>query len=212
MDIDENRTEFSSIGPSADGRVKPDLMALGSGVVGTGFEIINPALNGTSFASPLITGLAACLMQMYPEEERINSTMREKLLSLADRFDTPDDFYGYGIPTYEGPVLSVPTNAASTFFFYPHPVSLENNPLLRFQWTSDEEEVLVGVDIKIFSLLGVQVKHYPRIFPGKSAIEVDMSGLVPGVYIMRLRADFQNFIHTDLVRTKEETHRLAIFP
>ena len=212
VDFRENRIEFSSIGPSVDGRVKPDLMALGFNVVGTGFEVIDPGLSGTSFSAPLISGLAACLMQMFPEAERTHLKTREKLLSLSDRFDTPDNFYGHGIPTYGGGVVPVSTNAPSTFFFYPHPVSLENNPLLRLQWISQEEEVLLGVDIKIFSLLGVQVKHYPRVLPGKNAIEVDMSELVPGVYIMRLRADFQNFIHTDLVRAKEEIHRLAIFP
>ncbi len=89
---------FSSIGPTADGRVKPDLMALGSStsvITGRG-TIIKDV--GTSFATPIISGMAACLWQALPwktAKETI-SLMRK----CGDNYATPDNIYGYGIPDF----------------------------------------------------------------------------------------------------------------
>lgn len=91
-------TAFSSVGPTADGRVKPDVMALGNPVAvitGRG-TIINDM--GTSFSAPVIAGLAACLWQALP-----NKTARE-LISLirrsASQYDFPDNIMGYGVPDF----------------------------------------------------------------------------------------------------------------
>ncbi len=70
---------FSSIGPTADGRIKPDVLALGYGAT-----IVNPTTdelrsgNGTSFATPLLAGLAACLWSAYPAET--NRQIRERII------------------------------------------------------------------------------------------------------------------------------------
>lgn len=89
---------FSSIGPTADGRVKPDLMALGSStsvITGRG-TIIKDV--GTSFATPIISGMAACLWQALPWKtaKEMISLMR----SCGDNYATPDNIYGYGIPDF----------------------------------------------------------------------------------------------------------------
>lgn len=97
--VDTLRTigAFSSHGPSADGRVKPDVCA-----VGVQAAVINPDgviihSNGTSFATPLLAGLAACLWSAYPTENAMQ--IRERILRSADRYATPDtQQYGYGIP------------------------------------------------------------------------------------------------------------------
>ena len=89
--------DFSSYGPSADGRVKPDVCA-----VGVKTTLINPAgqivqSNGTSFATPLLAGLAACLWSALPTENAMQ--IRERIIRSADRYSTPDmQQYGYGIP------------------------------------------------------------------------------------------------------------------
>lgn len=88
---------FSSHGPSADGRVKPDVCA-----VGVRTTLINPLgqivqSNGTSFATPLLAGLAACLWSALPTENAMQ--IRERIIRSADRYTTPDaQLYGYGIP------------------------------------------------------------------------------------------------------------------
>lgn len=92
-------SSFSSRGPTADLRTKPDVMALGSRsvVVNDNGEVSYSY--GTSFSSPIMCGLVACLWQAYP-----SLTNREILRAMrqsSNRYDDPNDDYGYGIPDME---------------------------------------------------------------------------------------------------------------
>ena len=88
---------FSSYGPSSDGRIKPEVCA-----VGVRTQLINPGgnivtSNGTSFATPLLAGLAASLWSALPDENAMQ--IRSRIIRSADRYLNPDmDQYGYGIP------------------------------------------------------------------------------------------------------------------
>lgn len=87
---------FSSVGNTADGRVKPDVVAvgLGSDVMGTDGNLRRA--NGTSFSSPIMCGMVACLWQACPEltAKQVIDLVRKS----GDRADFPDNIYGYGIP------------------------------------------------------------------------------------------------------------------
>ena len=91
-------TGFSSVGPSADGRVKPDVMAMGyhSAVV-SGKGTLTTA-NGTSFSSPITCGAVACLWQALPKLTALQ--LIDLVRSAGDRADYPDNVFGYGIPDY----------------------------------------------------------------------------------------------------------------
>ncbi len=97
VDIDGEIAAFSSYGPSADGRVKPEVCAVGKQTVllnpSDGFVITG---NGTSFACPLIAGMAACLWSALPGAS--NMEIRERIIRSADRYNAPHEQYGYGIP------------------------------------------------------------------------------------------------------------------
>jgi serine protease AprX len=87
---------FSSYGPSSDGQVKPDLASVGAG---TFVALPNGSIvqgNGTSYASPNIAGLIACLWQAFPEFS--NMEIIRALKESADRYLSPNDRTGYGIP------------------------------------------------------------------------------------------------------------------
>ena len=89
---------FSSIGPTADGRVKPDVMAAGSPaavITGRG-TMLNDM--GTSFAAPQIAGLVACLWQSMPQKTALEiiDTVRQ----MGHNAENPDNRYGYGIPDF----------------------------------------------------------------------------------------------------------------
>lgn len=89
---------FSSVGPTADGRVKPDVMAWGSPVSvfsGRGL-VINDV--GTSFSSPLVAGLVACLWQALPDKtaKEIIDLVRRS----SNQYQRPDNIYGYGVPNF----------------------------------------------------------------------------------------------------------------
>ena len=87
---------FSSIGNSADGRIKPDVMAVGVNSVVTGTDGSVSKGNGTSFASPIMCGIVTCFWQACPwlTEKEVSEAVRQ----VGDRVDYPDNIYGYGVP------------------------------------------------------------------------------------------------------------------
>ncbi|MCB0770439.1 MAG: S8 family serine peptidase [Flavobacteriales bacterium] len=95
----EQHAPFSSFGPSADGRVKPDVCAMGWGttVLRPGVDSVASA-NGTSFAAPVLAGLVACLWQLHPT--RNAQEVMEAVRSSASFFHTPNDAYGFGVPDF----------------------------------------------------------------------------------------------------------------
>ncbi|HEY0978351.1 MAG TPA: S8 family serine peptidase, partial [Flavobacteriales bacterium] len=99
VDNDRRVADFSSRGPTADGRLKPDVSAVGEGTVGLGWDPYNPASgNGTSFSSPLVAGLTACLWQLHPEAT--NTAIMDAVRRSASHHNDPNDSIGYGIPDY----------------------------------------------------------------------------------------------------------------
>lgn len=98
MTVGDVNAAFSSVGPTADGRVKPDVMAIGSpAAVMTGRGTLLRD-TGTSFSSPQVAGLVACLWQALPEKTalEIMALVRES----GNNYLTPDNIYGYGVPDF----------------------------------------------------------------------------------------------------------------
>ncbi len=87
---------FSGVGPSADGRVKPDVAALGLGTVIVGSDGSVGGGSGTSFSAPLMAGFAACLRQAHPL--RNNMDIIRSIRQSGNQFGSPDTLLGYGIP------------------------------------------------------------------------------------------------------------------
>lgn len=91
------RTSFSSYGPSSDGRIKPEVMAMGRAVKAasatstTGYVRID----GTSFSCPLAGGVAALILSAHPSLTPLQ--VREAMMRTASRAKNPDNYYGYGI-------------------------------------------------------------------------------------------------------------------
>ena len=96
INYDLENADFSSIGHTSDGRIKPDVMAIGvSSVVSSGSGKVSQG-NGTSFASPIMCGVVACFWQACPwltAKEVIKAVQQ-----AGDRVDYPDNIYGYGVP------------------------------------------------------------------------------------------------------------------
>lgn len=87
---------FSSHGPASDGRVKPDVCAVGSGCyVSSPSGFVHMSF-GTSFSSPIMSGMVTCLWQAFPEKS--NFEIMDAVRRSCDRFETPDTLYGYGLP------------------------------------------------------------------------------------------------------------------
>ncbi|APU96274.1 S8 family serine peptidase [Sphingobacterium siyangense] len=87
---------FTSWGVTVDGRMKPDVMALGGGAWVIGESGVGETRSGTSYSSPILCGLAACLWQAYPQLS--NKELMDVIRKSGDRINTPVIPYGYGIP------------------------------------------------------------------------------------------------------------------
>ncbi|OJU48502.1 MAG: hypothetical protein BGN96_11645 [Bacteroidales bacterium 45-6] len=95
VDANGNIANFSSYGPSSDGRVKPDVCAMGYQTIVASIDGIYPS-SGTSFATPIIAGLVACVWQSLPHLNNI------EIINLMKKYSSlhasPNNSLGYGIP------------------------------------------------------------------------------------------------------------------
>ena len=85
---------FSSIGPTMDMRIKPDVAALG--ILYNSEDLTGTKLTGTSFASPLVAGFAACVRQMHPDWSA--KKLLEEIRKSGHLYPYYDYAHGYGIP------------------------------------------------------------------------------------------------------------------
>ncbi|MFV8362657.1 S8 family serine peptidase [Flavobacterium sp. ZT3P35] len=172
-------TSFSSRGPSFDGRIKPDIMAQGQAAV-----VSDPAGNivtadGTSFSSPIMAGMVACLWQAFPQ--KTNKEIRELIVKASDRFSAPNNQYGYGIPDFALAVrnqLAIESNNDDDFVVYPNPASDTISFALPAKFTN-------GI-LGIYSILGQKVLEQ-RITPETTAIS--LKSLQEGLYFYILETD-----------------------
>lgn len=115
-------TSISSLGPSYDERIKPDVLAQGQSVVLSNELGAIVTGSGTSFSSPIMAGMIACLWQAFPE--KTNQEIRQLVIASADKFTSPNNQYGYGIPDFGLAVtnaLSKPEFSTVDFRMYPNP-------------------------------------------------------------------------------------------
>jgi hypothetical protein len=170
------QTSFSSIGPSFDGRVKPDVMAQGQAAV-----LSNPSgnivtANGTSFSSPIMAGMVACLWQAFPN--KTNKEIKDLIVKSADRFLVPTAQYGYGIPDFclaLSNCLEQQEFPNTHLFLYPNPVS-------DFCTVSFPEDFVTGV-FCVYSILGQKLLEQTIT---KTAPDISLKSLQSGVYIYKM--------------------------
>jgi serine protease AprX len=88
---------FSSMGPTADGRIKPEVCALGSSdyVASSGGDASYGYSSGTSFSCPLTAGAAAVIWGAHPDWT--NMQVRQAMMTTASRASNPDNSFGWGI-------------------------------------------------------------------------------------------------------------------
>ena len=186
-----NRADFSSVGPTYDGRIKPDVMALGEGsYVASGYsawegEYYNG--NGTSFATPILAGAVACLRQArpYASVQAICDAIRQ----CSDRVDNPDSYYGYGIPDFSQAMelLSVNEPMGNT---PAHVISVFPNP------SNGEVHVALNAvhkaDLTVYDITGRQLFAYSFNGLNHTTLENFLNTLGAGVYFINAVSEAGN--------------------
>ena len=114
---------FSSRGPTADGRIKPDFTAMGVGVRSVSGPAGYGSYNGTSYAAPIVAGVCALLLELHPDWSPM--AMRDSLRATSFRSAAPDNTYGWGIPNATLTVRPVESSASVTAFPNPFSAAME---------------------------------------------------------------------------------------
>lgn len=172
---------FSSAGPSADGRIKPDNVTMGVNVPVQSEVTSIGRSNGTSFSCPILSGMAACLMQAVPQA--LNTDIIEALHSSADRFNSPDSLYGYGIPDMVKALIKLQDKYVKVpdeeVIISPNPTT--GNIEITFR------EPPQSFTIEIISMAGKIIfrKDFPD-FAGRKLILTELQNKEQGIYLIRL--------------------------
>ena len=163
--IDGNRVSFSSLGPTADGRIKPDVMGVGYDVLTTSPNGFLTYADGTSFSSPLMSGLCASYWSAYPELTPFEIFSDVKRFS--HQFSNPDNEYGYGIPSFFAMYMARRTAEANgKVELYPNPIVEDKFNLLI---DTDERE---RIGIVLHSMSGQFI--YEEAFNTYGATTIDI--------------------------------------
>lgn len=175
---DGTLTDFSSRGFVGEGWVKPDVMALGLGTSVITNDIIGVSV-GTSYAAPIISGLAACLWQSMPDRTAVEIV--NLIRSSADRYLNPDEDFGYGLPDFEKAYqlgVAIPKiELASNWVVAPNPF-LYDFEIFHEGFVGDVVVELINLYGQVVWKEHMEFQHYARITPGVA--------LPPGVHVLRL--------------------------
>jgi len=127
--VDSIRGNFSSYGPTADGRIKPDIMSAGvKAVIESAGNYVGYS-NGTSYACPKMAGLGTCLWQAFPEFN--NMTIVDAIKRSGSTANHPTDSIGYGIPDMKLAFTTLLRQFATS-------QATENNCTATINWTSKD--------------------------------------------------------------------------
>ncbi len=175
---DRTKASFSSIGPSFDNRVKPDVMAQGqSSVVSNSSGSITTA-NGTSFSCPIMAGMIASFWQAIPWAT--NAQVVQFVKQASDNYATPNGNYGYGIPNFQAALTTALLNVSTAtpkdleFSFAPNPVI--NTLELKFP------ESYKNNYFDVYNNLGQLIISKQNVI---SKQNIDVSSLSSGLYFFK---------------------------
>ena len=185
------RSDFSSVGPTVDGRFKPDLMAMGSWVYVARSSSPTSYGNssGTSFSCPILAGAAALILSVDPTLTPME--LLDLLRQTASQSSNPDNLMGWGIINTLEVVNSLITTAEvdelpEDFYIlrnYPNPF----NPSTKVQFSVPQQS---NVKITLHDMLGREVKLLfdDKVDAGMQEFVVDAGNLASGVYLVRMIA------------------------
>ena len=182
--FDSTRAGFSSEGPTFDGRIKPDVATIGEACYFMGLNDTVYRGNGTSLATPLMTGLAACVVQAHPA--RSNFEVMDAIKYNSNRAGSPDNIYGWGIP--DGCKVDLALN------FLDSTVSLVEPELLQFNLFPNPAEDYVTIrtteiitSIELLQLDGKLVKS-KNMNRASLSYRLNLTDVPTGIYLVKLTA------------------------
>ena len=174
---------FTSVGPAFGGKTKPNVTALGWRTYLQKSDGTFGYLSGTSFSSPVMAGMAACLWQSQPNATA--EQLKSAIEMSAHLYETPNDLMGFGIPDMYRAWLNLTTSSvlvrgiSKQWTAYPNPVG--DVLILK----KDNDEVQNEINIEVFTMEGKLVKTW--IKPDATWIELrDLNSLPQGILLLKI--------------------------
>ncbi len=208
--------KFSSRGPTADGRVKPDISAPGYDIpsavnnkqyagwmpdktllksVFRGDTQYWSAFNGTSMAAPHVTGIVALLLEVDPNlsADQVKEILKSTATVDSITGSVPNMKYGYGkVNAYAAVVKALQSshinssNIGNPISFYPNPFT----DIIHIQFPFLQNDA----DITILSMDGKELIHYRPESMSQTAVDIPCNSLVPGIYVLRFENGGEIFV------------------
>ncbi len=192
-------SSFSSFGPSADQRIKPDVCAMGSlssvifsdGVISTN--------NGTSFSSPIMAGMLSCLLQRYKafDPNPVMSVFYRAVIESCNNYATPTPQSGYGIPDFVVAESKLPIYDGVGKL----PKTNENHAEIRQYPTGIQIKIREGnntgmYNIRIYNSNGILI--YSKNL-NESMATISTSHFSPGICVMMINVNGATQINKILI-------------
>lgn len=186
---DGSKAAFSSVGPTADGRIKPNLAAQGQeAYVASIFGYAVKTTSGTSFSSPILTGGVACLRQSCLNMPSLD--FKRLLESYASQSKTPDSLLGYGIPQLLVTYFSMQKTA---IFVVTDQGGLQNAKLADKEieiWTSVAPMVADSIEITLYNPLLQPIysmrQNYTETRSDMRVYRIPTADMPKGAYLLQL--------------------------
>jgi serine protease AprX len=190
VDASGNIASFSSFGPTADNRIKPEILAQGANSVIINFSNGEASTSsGTSFSGPIMAGLIACLndnegvilKSASKKSKNLIDYLKEELYKSADRYNSPTNQYGYGIPNFE--IAFTNYSSASTIDeTFLNAIKVSPNPVTTFFEIEGLQGDLKEYKLKLYNVLGKVVYQLKEI----TTNTIDVSHLKKGLYLLKI--------------------------
>lgn len=174
---DRQASTFSSYGPSFDGRVKPSVSAQGGSTTVITSSNTIASSNGTSFSSPIIAGMTACLWQSHYDKS--NMQIIDAIIESAHLYQNPENQLGYGIPNYSlanALLLDIDDVEKATLDIYPNPVQ---SNAVAYIYTANHTEI----SYRLMDMQGRVILEENNCW-SYAMIPVEIPALQSGVYIL----------------------------
>ena len=184
VDGNGDRAWFSSVGPTYDGRIKPDVMAMGEDTyVASGWGGYYNG-NGTSFSCPVFAGAMACLRQAFPEVSV--QSMCDVVRAAGNNVNNPNSYNGYGITdfklAFDMLTNSVAENEAenSIFEVFPNPAKGKVTVTLK--------EGVDTANMTVYDNVGRMIVNTMSV----NELETALNNLSSGVYTVKMVSENGN--------------------
>lgn len=178
---------FSGNGPTSDGRIKPNITAQGEGTYFANTDGSFIYGNGTSFSSPIIAGMVACLWQAHPEMNNIE--LMDAIMESGSSASAPDNKIGWGIPDFimANNILTIIDNDEASLL---SEMKLYPNPFISNFELSFVSEENGNAQLAIVDMTGRIVSEYSHaIDQGSNTIMINGIENIPaGIYFLRLES------------------------